>query len=79
VLALGHVAPCDLVKGACALSWGILCIFGFKVVFKHYRGDFCLILCPKNGFFEDFRPFEGGFDPRKRPDLEGSWDSSSEP
>jgi hypothetical protein len=35
--------------------------------------------CPENGFFEDFRPFEGGFDPRKRPDLEGSWDSSYEP
>jgi hypothetical protein len=25
------------------------------------------------------RPFEGGFDPKRRPDLEGSWDSSSEP
>jgi hypothetical protein len=49
------------------------------VVFKHYKGDFCLILCPKNGFFEDFRPFEGGFDPRKRLALEGSWDSSYKP
>jgi hypothetical protein len=29
-------------------------------------------------FFEDFGPFEGGFDPKKRLDLEGSWDSSSE-
>jgi hypothetical protein len=49
------------------------------MVFKHYRGDFFLTLCPENGFFEDFRPFEGGFDPRKRLDLEGRWDSSSEP
>jgi hypothetical protein len=25
------------------------------------------------------RPFEGGFDPKKRSNLKGSWDSSSKP
>jgi hypothetical protein len=73
---------CDLVLGSAPIHWGLSPYIVEKWFLNHILiifGDFGLIFSPENGFLRILRPFEGGFDPKKSPFLEGSWDSSYKP